>query len=152
MPLLQSQATLAASQIIDYIINARSHYTAAASHLNNMTSTIIGLSNDNLAALGNNLGPAEMESLTTAHKQQGEALNSLIQGINTILTESGISSSGVIVDVRPLSEKLAAQRREIVLTDGVFQVLDFPPEIIPIVEEPVIEEPIVEELVVEEPV
>jgi hypothetical protein len=31
------------------------------------------------------------------------------------------------VDTRPLAEKLAEQRREIVLVDGVFSVVDFAP-------------------------
>lgn len=124
---LQTPTTLAAAQMTEAAVNARSHYAAAVSQLNAINGTILGMPNDLLAEFGNTLGPAEMELLTTSHAAQGAALNALLAGINAVLSASGIPAVSASVDVRPLAEKLAEQRREIVLTDGVFTVVDFPP-------------------------
>ena len=124
MPLIQSPSSLAASRIADLVISTRSHYIAAAGLLNAVTAEILALGNDDLAAFGNALGPLEMESLTTAHADQGDALNSLLAGVNGILAQSGIPPQETAVDVRPLADKLADQGREIILTDGVFTVVD----------------------------
>ncbi len=124
---LQTPTTLAAAQMADAAINARSHYAAAAGQLNAINRTILGMPNDQLAEFGNDLGPAEMELLTSSHAAQGEGLNALISGINAVLSASGIPPVSAAVDTRPLSEKLSEQRREIVLVDGVFSVVDFPP-------------------------
>jgi hypothetical protein len=145
MPLLQTPSALAAAQIAEAVINTRSHYVAAAGHLNSITRKILALSNEDLAAFGNELGPMEMQMLTSAHGQQGDGLNQLIAGSNAVLAESGITPTNASVDVRPLAEKLAEQRREIVLTDGVFTVVDFPPLPEPPVEVPPEEENSVEE-------
>ena len=128
---LQTPTTLAAAQMADAAVNARSHYAAAASQLNAINRTILAMPNDQLAEFGNALGPAEMAALTTSHAAQGDGLNALLDGINAVLAASGIAPVTAAVDTRPLAEKLAEQRREIVLTDGVFSVVDFPP-----VEEP----------------
>lgn len=128
---LQTPTTLAAAQMADAAVNARSHYAAAASQLNAINRTILGMPNASLAEFGNTLGPVEMELLTSSHAAQGDGLNALIDGINAVLAASGIPPVTASVDTRPLAEKLAEQRREIVLADGVFSVVDFPP-----VEEP----------------
>jgi len=101
---------------------------AAAGQLNGITRIILSMPNDLLAAFGNDLGPQEMELLTTSHAAQGEGLNQLIGGINAVLAASGIPPVSAAVDTRPLADKLAEQRREIVLTDGLFSVVDFPAE------------------------
>lgn len=124
---LQTPTTLAAAQMAEAAVNARSHYAAAASHLNGINRTILSMPNDQLAEFGNTLGPVEMELLTTSHAAQGVGLNALLDGINAVLASSGIPPVTAAVDTRPLSEKLAEQRREIVMTDGVFSVVDFPP-------------------------
>lgn len=124
---LQTPTTLAAAQMTEAAVNARSHYAAAASQLNSINRTILGMPNDQLAEFGNALGPAEMAALTTSHAAQGDGLNALLDGINTVLAASGIPAVSASVDTRPLSDKLAEQRREIVLADGVFSVVDFPP-------------------------
>jgi hypothetical protein len=123
---LQTPTTLAAAQMADAAVNARSHYAAAAGQLNAINHTILGMPNDQLAEFGNDLGPVEMEALTSSHAAQGEGLNQLIGGINAVLGASGIPPVSAAVDTRPLAEKLAEQRREIVLADGVFSVVDFP--------------------------
>lgn len=125
---LQTPTTLAAAQMAEAAVNARSHYAAAASQLNAINRTILGMPNDQLAEFGNTLGPLEMAALTTSHAAQGDGLNQLIDGINAVLAASGIPPVTAAVDTRPLAEKLAEQRREIVLTDGVFSVVDFPVE------------------------
>lgn len=126
MSLIQSSAALAAAKIVETISIIRSHYIASAELLNGITRTILALPNDDLAAFGNNLGPAEMQALTIAHGEQGAGINALIAGVDVILVQSGIAACGASVDIRPLSEKLAEQSREIVLTDGVFSVIDVP--------------------------
>lgn len=122
MPLIQSHSSLAASRIVDLVLSTRSHYIAAAGLLNAVTAEILALGNDDLAAFGNSLGTLEMESLTTAHADQGEALNALLAGVNGILAQSGIPPQSAAVDTRPLADKLAEQERQIVLTDGVFSI------------------------------
>jgi hypothetical protein len=122
MPLIQSPASLAASRIVDLVLSTRSHYIAAAGLLNAVTSEILALGNDDLAAFGNALGPLEMGTLTTAHADQGNALNALMSGVNAILAQSGIPLHQAAVDTRPLAEKLSDQGREIVFADGVFSV------------------------------
>jgi len=124
MPLIQSPSSLAASRIVDLVLSTRSHYIAAAGLLNAVTAEILALGNDDLAAFGNALGPLEMGTLTTAHADQGNALNALLAGINGILAQSGIAQQDATVDVRPLADKLADQGREIVLTDSIFAVVD----------------------------
>ena len=125
---LQTPTTLAAAQMADAAVNARSHYAAAASQLNAINSTILSLPNDLLAEFGNTLGPLEMELLTSSHAAQGDGLNALLDGINAVLAASGIQPVTASVDTRPLADKLAEQRREIILTDGVFSVVGFPVE------------------------
>lgn len=122
MPLIQSPSSLAASRIVDLVLSTRSHYIAASGLLNAVTAEILALPNDDLAAFGNALGPAEMESLTTAHADQGSTLNALLAGVNSILQQSGVPPQSSSVDVRPLADKLADQGREIVFSDGVFVV------------------------------
>jgi len=122
MPLIQSPSSLAASRIVDLVLSTRSHYIAAAGLLNAVTSEILALGNDDLAAFGNALGPLEMGTLTTAHADQGNALNALMSGVNAILAQSGIPLHQAAVDTRPLAEKLSDQGREIVFADGVFSV------------------------------
>ena len=125
---LQTPTTLAAAQMTESAVNARSHYAAAVSQLNAINGTILSLPNDLLAGFGNTLGPVEMELLTSSHAAQGDGLNALIVGINAVLAASGIAPVTAAVDTRPLADKLAEQRREIVLVDGVFSVVDFPAE------------------------
>lgn len=126
MPLL-TPSQLAAGQITDHARNLVSHYSAAAYQLGRITEILLNLNNDDLAAFGNGLHPAEMDSLLTVHATQGAGLNALLAGANAVLATVGIPAATATVDITPFTEKLALQRREIVLTDGVFTVVDFPP-------------------------
>lgn len=127
MPLLTPNQ-LAAGEITDHAKNLVAHYGASAYQLNKVTEILLALNNDDLAAFGNSLGPAEMEGLLTVHATQGAGLNALLAGANAVLATVGIPAATASVDVTPFADKLAAQRREIVLTDGLFTVVDFPPE------------------------
>jgi hypothetical protein len=126
MPLL-SPHQLAAGQITDFARNLVSHFSSGTYQLNKITEVLLALNNGDLAAFGNSLGPAEMEELLTVHANQGASLNALIASANAVLATVGIPVASSVVDVTPFSDKLALQRREIVLTDGVFSVVDFPP-------------------------
>jgi hypothetical protein len=127
MPLLTPHQ-LAAGQITDHARTLVSHYAASAYQLGRITDILLSLPNADLAAFGNSLGPAEMEALLTVHAIQGNGLNALLASANAVLATVGIPASTGLVDVTPFADKLAGQRREIVLTDGVFTVVDFPPE------------------------
>jgi hypothetical protein len=137
MPLLNPHQ-LAASQITERAVDLRSHYAAAAGKLGDITGILLGLPNASLADFGNMLGPAEMEMLLSRHASQGAALNELIAGVNQVLFSVGIAPTSASVDGSPFADKIALQRREIVLSDGVFSVVDFPP-LAPA--EPLLEEP-----------
>lgn len=127
MPLL-TPSQLAAGEITDHARNLVSHYEAACYQLGKVTEILLALNNDDLAAFGNSLGPDEMDSLLTVHATQGAGLNALLAGANAVLATVGIPAATASVDVTPFADKLAAQRREIVLTDGLFTVVDFPLE------------------------
>jgi hypothetical protein len=152
MPLLAPHQ-LAAGQITDLARNLVSHFSAGTYQLNKITEILLALNNDNLAAFGNSLGPAEMEGLLTVHATQGAGLNALIVSANAVLATVGLPAATAAVDVTPFNDKLALQRREIVLADGVFTVVDFPPVVVPEEEAPpVVEEPpVIEEEVPTEP-
>ena len=154
MPLIQSKSELVAGKILDSVVNIQSHFTVAVNQLNEITRTILDLNNDELAHFGNFLGATDMESLSELHLQQGSALNSLIAGLNTILSGMGLNESPRMADVRSLNDKLAAQHRKIELIDGVFTVQDIPqpePEVVIEPEPEVVIEPSEEPVIELEP-
>ncbi len=135
MPLTTSLAQSAAAEILGELRHMEGDYSAAAIHLNRVTAAILALDNAALAEFGNNLGPVEMQRLTTMHGMQGEGVNSLLAGVRHILAEAAAGVSLPVpetipqaVDVRSLSDKLAEQGREILMDpqSGVFSVAVLP--------------------------
>lgn len=126
MPLIQSKSAAAAASILSRVQNLAGNYNAAASHLNAITNDLLALDDAVLAAFANEQGPAGLNELTTLHAEHGAAITELSAAAATTLADSGLMWPASIVDVRPLSEKLAEQGREMTFADGVFAVVQIP--------------------------
>jgi hypothetical protein len=158
MSLIQSKSQLTSSRILDSIVTAQSHLSAAVYQLNQINRTILDLNDSDLADFGNHLGFEDMQNLSGLHAAYGGNLNDLVAGLDGVLDSASYPLSGHSVDIRPLAEKLAEQNRKIEVSDaGAFSVVQIPlpdPVVEPVIE-PVIEpepEPVIEpEPVVEEP-
>jgi hypothetical protein len=122
MPLIPSKSATAAASILSRVQHLAGHYQAAASHLNAITNDLLELGNDDLAAFCNEQGPDGLNELTTLHAEHGAAITELSAAAAEMLADSGIAWPASLVDVRPLSDKLAEQGREMTFADGVFSV------------------------------
>ena len=126
MPLIQSPSAAAAASILSRVQHLAGNYNACASHLNAITNDLLALDDADLAAFANEQGPAGLNELTTLHAEHGAAISELSQAAADMLAASGTIWPASIVDVRPLSEKLAEQGRELTFEDGVFSVSQLP--------------------------
>ena len=152
MSLIQSKSQLTSSRILDSIVTAQSHLSAAVYQLNQINRTILDLNDSDLADFGNHLGFEDMQNLSGLHAVYGGNLNDLVAGLDGVLDSASYPLSGHSVDIRPLAEKLAEQNRKIEVSDaGAFSVVQIPlpePVVEPVVEpepEPApVEEPIVD--------
>ena len=122
MPLIPSKSAAAAASLLARVQQLAGNYQAGASHLNAIVRDLLALGDDDLAAFANQLGPQGLYDLTTLHGLHGAAINQLAQEAAGILAESGVSWPAASVDVRPLTEKLADQGRQLLLVEGVFSV------------------------------
>ena len=122
MPLIQSPSQAAAASILSRVQSLAGNYNAAASHLNAITNDLLALDDADLAAFANEQGPAGLNELTTLHAEHGAAISELSPAAAATLADSGVAWPASVVDVRPLSEKLAEQGREMTFADGVFAV------------------------------
>ena len=126
MPLIQSPSQAAAASILARVQHLAGNYNAAASHLNAIVRDLLALDDADLAAFANEQGPAGLNELTTLHAEHGAAISELSQAAADLLAASGTIWPASLVDVRPLSEKLTEQGREMTFADGVFSVSRFP--------------------------
>lgn len=122
MPLIQSKSYAAAASIISRVQYLGGNYNAAALHLNAIVRDLLTLDDSDLAAFANEQGPAGLNELTELHLDHGTAITELSQAAADLLAESGTIWPASAVDVRPLSDKLAEQGRELTFADGVFVV------------------------------
>ena len=122
MPLIQSKSAAAAASILSRVQHLAGNYNAAASHLNAIVRDVLALDDADLAAFANEHGPAGLNELTELHAEHGAAITELSAAAAATLADSGTLWPASIVDVRPLSEKLAEQGRELTFADGVFAV------------------------------
>jgi hypothetical protein len=122
MPLIQSKSAAAAASILSRVQHLAGNYQAAANHLNAIVRDLLALGDDDLAAFANGQGPEGMNELTTLHAEHGAAITELSAAAAAMLGDSGIAWPASMVDVRPLSDKLAEQGREMTFADGVFSV------------------------------
>jgi hypothetical protein len=126
MPLIQSKSAAAAASILSRVQSLAGSYNAAASQLNAIVRDVLVLSDADLAAFCNHLGPQGLNELTSLHAEHGTAITELAQTSAAMLLESGITWPASSVDTRPLGEKLAEQGRELVFADGLFAVSTLP--------------------------
>lgn len=126
MPLIQSKSAAAAASILSRVQNLAGNYNACATHLNAIVQDVLAMSDADLAAFANEQGPAGLNELTTLHAEHGAAISELSAAAAATLAASGVAWPVSAVDVRPLSEKLAEQWRELTFADGVFAVAQIP--------------------------
>ena len=126
MPLIPSKSATAAASILSRVQHLAGNYNAAASHLNAITNDLLALGDDDLAAFCNEQGPNGLNELTTLHAEHGAAITELSAAAAAMLGDSGIAWPASLVDVRPLSEKLAEQGREMTFADGIFAITPIP--------------------------
>ncbi len=126
MPLIQSKSATAAASILSRVQHLAGNYNAAASHLNAITNDLLALGDDDLAAFANEQGPDGLTELTTLHAEHGAAITELSAAAAAMLGDSGITWPASLVDVRPLSEKLAEQGREMTFADEIFAITPIP--------------------------
>ncbi len=135
MPLLAT-TQLVNARIAELGQKIAAHLTAAANAVNQQAQTVMSLSDADLAEWLNEQCE-EAETLFAAHAALGAAINGASHVVVTTLAASNISAPSASVDVRPVPEKLAEHRREIITTDGVFAVVTHPaPKPEPATEEP----------------
>ena len=111
---------------------------AAATIANQIANRTLALGDDDLATFCNDLGPVELGTAFSLHAECGGAINSALAASRALL---GPSADAATVDVRPFSDKLAAQWRALDFdaTTGMFSVSTIPqpePEPEPQPEEP----------------
>ena len=126
MPLIQSKSAAAAASILSRVQHLAGNYNAAGTHLNAIVQDVLAMSDADLAEFCNDLGPQGLGELTTRHAEHGASITELSQAAAAMLLESGIVWPASVVDVRPLSEKLAEQGRTLTFVDGVFAVAPLP--------------------------
>lgn len=123
MSLIQTKSNVAAANILERVKSLYGNYAASVIHLNTVVRELLSLDDDDLASFANERGADALFQLTTLHGEQGDAMNKLVEQSCALLADSGISYPLLAVDVRPLSEKLANQGRELVYDNGVFSVV-----------------------------
>lgn len=126
MPLIQSKSAAAAASLLARVQHLAGNYNAAGTHLNAIVRDLLALDDADLAAFANEQGVAGLNELTTLHAEHGAAISELSQAAADLLAASGTIWPASVVDVRPLSEKLAEQGREMIFADGVFAVQPLP--------------------------
>lgn len=128
MPLTLTPTQKSAASILQGLKDLASTYEHSTRHLDGIMDGIIYLPSDQLADLGNEIGPVELQSLLDAHAAQVAGVNSLAAGVEQIIAsiEARQPAETRTASTATLYERMATQGREIVLTDGVFSVIDIP--------------------------
>ena len=105
-------------------------YQTATRQLDSILSGILGLSEDDLAAMGNMIGAEEMTRLLEAHATQCATVNALVTGTEAM--QAGIEqrepTAQRLASTATLVERLADQRRVMTYENGAFIVMTLPPE------------------------
>lgn len=127
MPLITTPSQLAAGELLDATHSLGGYLSVCAAKANAMVRTLLALSDADLAAFCNALGPQELNSVLTRHAETGAAINLALSQVNATLAESGRGTIAGGVDVRPFSDKLDAQWRKLEMDgNGVFSVAAIP--------------------------
>lgn len=142
MPLLTTTQKISAAIAQDAAAFAN-HIASAAVLANRMVSHAIAAPDADLTAWLRSQSPQEVGELFGAHEAAGKAVNAAADVAQAILAASGMAADIPRVDVRPVSEKLAGQRRRMIVDqEGMAVVTDPAPEPEPVIDEPPTEEPI----------
>lgn len=122
------QTAVTAANILAEVRGLAGDYEAATRRLDAITGHLTRLSNDDLAAFGNLIGPAEMEALKSLHLMHGETVNELSLSAESVLAKSANREPVTPrqVDIRPLEVKLAEQYRAITFDGTTFAVINIP--------------------------
>jgi hypothetical protein len=104
------------------------HISSAAVLAGQMTQAALSLDDEVLTAWLNSRPPQETQHLFAAHEALGVSINSAADVAAAALASSGIPANIQRVDVRPVAEKLADQRRVLEFDGGKFIVTTLPPE------------------------
>jgi len=126
MPLLNTLQQTNASILRD-TENIAAHLAASAQAANRIVSTLLALSDEDLAAWLNEQGDA-LGVLLMRHADTGIAINDAGFYATATLLESGILRDRTLVDIRPLAAKLADQNRTAELTAQGWTVTTTAPE------------------------
>ena len=124
MPLLTT-TTKTNARIAELGSNIAAHLAACATAANAIVASVLALDDTELADWLNAQGD-ELETLLGAHSQLGEAINGASGIAFGILEASGLTAPIATVDLRSVTEKLAAQHRAIELTDSGWIVKPLP--------------------------
>lgn len=112
--------------------NCANHLSSASVIANRMVSMMLNMPDHVLTDWLNSQSAQDTLTLFTAHGQLGEAINAASSIAQSVLAESGVEITIPTVDVRSVTEKLAATGRVLSYVDGVFSVTtplpDPPPE------------------------
>lgn len=135
---LLTPLTRVSAELAELTRNAGSHANAAASICNQMVGTLLSLSNADATSWLNAQNPADIMQLFTDHYTVGVKLNELLEALHTQLEAADIPFAPVNVDIRPVSDKLADQGRQMTFDGTAFTVSDIPvPEPVGDPEQPV---------------
>jgi hypothetical protein len=131
MPLYLTTTQQAAAGVLSGLRSLRSSYQYASRNLDLILGGLLALPNDDLAAIGNEMGPEQMTVLLTAHGQQVAGCNALATGTAEIIAALTQTTPDVgrLAHVGTLESLLAEQGRAIV-TDpetGIVTVINLPP-------------------------
>lgn len=130
---LLTKNTKTSATLASQIQSGGAHLAAFSAIVNSMVGTLINLNNEDATAWLNAQVPSDVERLFTAHYQVGLATNGLQQIFGQLMAESEIVYAATAVDIRPVSEKLADQGRELLVSAAGFVVQDIvlPPPVDP---------------------
>lgn len=128
MPLTLTPATLSAAATLTGLRALASAYESATRQLDGILDGIIALPDADLAELGNAMGAEQMEQLLAAHAAQVAGVNQLSAATQQIIAalENREPAAPRLASTASLTERLAAQNREIIAADGVFSVVTHP--------------------------
>jgi hypothetical protein len=130
MPLQLTEPQKSAAAILTGLRSLASDYEASTRQLDGIMDGITALPNDHLAAIGNEIGPTDLDALLAAHAAQVAGVNQLAAGVESIIASVEQRAPGEIrqASTASLYDRLAAQGREIVLEDGVYTVTNIEEE------------------------
>lgn len=131
---LLTNLTVVSARLADLTRSSGAHVAAAANLCNEMVTTLLSLSNEEATAWLNAQNPADINQLFTDHLVVGTNLNATLEALKSQLQAASIPFDPRPVDVRPVTDKLAEQGRQMSIGATGFLVENIPAPVVP--EEP----------------